>query len=357
MAYRARVALLFPCFSLVLGCSTPAASGDAGTDAATTDGGGADAGPPLDASSGADAGLDAGADAGPPDPCGGGACDPCDDALAIDDTDATSAAHAMGVCSGLVSAAWTMPDGSAPSASSFALGHGLLGGFGALTPREGTRMVAISTGTARGPTDPGFQSPVGLDKGYASTAPAGFPRDTAACGVPTSTSSFDGISLDLTLDVPAGANGFRFLVKYHSSEFPTYVCSAYDDQAVVLVSPAPSGAVSGDVTIDATGTPLSVNSSFVDVCTCAGGPPCSPGGRTYACSLGAGELSGTGFDPSTSAATPWLEVRVPATAGSRVTVRIALWDSGDGLLDSTALVDGFRWITDAPASAGTRVLP
>jgi hypothetical protein len=34
-----------------------------------------------------------------------------------------------------------------------------------------------------------------------------------------------------------------------------------------------------------------------------------------------------------------------------------VWDAGDGALDSTTLLDGFRWTTDAPAQPETRVAP
>lgn len=339
-----------------LGCTAePAPATDAGPDRADA-GAGSDAGDEADGSA-----SDApGSDAAAVDPCAGGACDPCDTGLALDDADATDAARAMGVCSGLFSAAWELPDGTVPPrGSSFPLGHGLLDDFGALTPREGARLLGLSTGTARSASDPGWVDPAGFDKGYTSGPPAGFPVEAPACPGVVTDAPHDGVALSLTLDVPAGANGFRFLVKHHTYEFPAFLCSSFNDVAAVIVDPAPPGAApSGDVTIDAAGNPLSVNSSFIDVCTCAGGPPCDVGGRTFACAAGASELAGTGFDGAsdTGAATRWLEVRVPATAGSRVELRIALWDSGDGVLDSTLLVDGFRWLTDAPSSAETRVL-
>ncbi len=302
---------------------------------------------------------DAALDGGAPDPCAGGACGPCDMGLALDDGDAMHAAQAMGVCSGLVSAAWQLPDGAAPpSAVSFALGHGLLDDFGVVTPREGARLLGLSTGTARAVTDPGYADPVGFDKGYTSGAAPGFPIESPACPGVLGSGPSDGIALTLTLDVPAGANGFRLLLKHHNHEFPAFVCSASNDIAAVLVSPPPPGAPSnGDVTLDGAGNPLSVNSSFVDVCSCAGGPPCTAGGRSFACAAGRGELAGTGFDAAgdAGAATRWLEVRVPAVAGERVEVRLTVWDSGDGLLDSTLLADGFRWLTDAPATTELRV--
>jgi hypothetical protein len=358
MTYRFPALLL----SLSLGCSSPSASVDAGSDAASLE----DTGTPADTGA-VDAGRDAEAgdaccadDAGE-DPCAGGACDPCDTGLALADDDAMNAARAMGVCSGLVNASWTLPDGAPPPSDlDFPLGHGLLDAFGAaVTPLEGARLLAISSGTARRPTDPGFLDPAGLDKGYESGPPSGFPYEAPACPGVVSGPAHDGIALTLTLDVPAGANGFRMLVKQYAREWPSYVCASYSDVAAVLVSPPGAGApTSGEVTQDALGNPLSSSSSFIDVCSCAGGPPCVAAGHSYACTLGNGDLAGTGFDltPGQGAATPWLEVRVPATPGERVQVVVTVWDSGDGLFDSTMLVDGFRWITDAPAAAETRAL-
>jgi hypothetical protein len=262
----------------------------------------------------------------------------------------------MGVCSGLVSAEWQLPDGSGPpSSTSFPLGHGLLDDFGSVAPREGTRLLALSSGTARAPSDPGWATPMGFDKGYSASLLGELVIDVPACGMPTGSAAFDAIALALTLDVPAGANGFRFYVKHHATEFPAYVCSVSSDGAAVVVSPPPPGAAaSGDVMHDAMGNPLSSASSFLDVCGCTGGP-CIGAGRTYACSAGRAELAGTGFDETSDAggATRWLEVRVPAAAGTRVEVQISVWDGGDGVLDSTTLVDGFRWITDAPATVQT----
>ena len=34
--------------------------------------------------------------------------------------------------------------------------------------------------------------------------------------------------------------------------------------------------------------------------------------------------------------------------GSIITLRFAIWDSGDGILDSLALIDNFRWSEDVP---------
>jgi hypothetical protein len=76
------------------------------------------------------------------------------------------------------------------------------------------------------------------------------------------------------------------------------------------------------------------------------------------CSAGLGPLQGTGFEQPFSAtcaeggATRWLQVKGNVQPGAELTLRLALWDVGDMLLDSTALLDAFRWEL-APVTPGT----
>ncbi len=98
---------------------------------------------------------------------------------------------------------------------------------------------------------------------------------------------------------------------------------------------------------DQQGNPISVNNAFVQVCD-----PQTAGGKMFTCALGSSSLSGTGFGKDTAgddkAATGWLRTMVsvdPALKGKDITLLIAIWDSGDEVLDSTALVDNFVWST------------
>jgi hypothetical protein len=70
-------------------------------------------------------------------------------------------------------------------------------------------------------------------------------------------------------------------------------------------------------------------------------------------------LSGTGFDIKVAPAqclngggTGWLETSGNVRPGEIVELRIALWDVADHVLDSLALLDGFKWL-EQPAQAGT----
>jgi len=45
--------------------------------------------------------------------------------------------------------------------------------------------------------------------------------------------------------------------------------------------------------------------------------------------------------------TGWLETSGNVTPGEIMKLRIAIWDTSDHVLDSLAVIDGFRWSVDA----------
>jgi hypothetical protein len=299
--------------------------------------------------------------------CGGacvaGACATCDNGLTLDSNEPMDAARALGLCDGLVSARWMLPDGTDPSTApgyqsgTFSIGHGILSAFGAkITPHEGVKLVALSSGSARQPTDPGFHDPVGFDKRYTARHPIGFPRESPACPGVITGPAHDSIALELTLKVPDWAKGFAFDFDFYTFEWPSYVCSHFNDVFVALLSPFPKGQSDGNITFDPMGNPITVNSAFVSVCGCAGGPPCIVGGKQFSCTAGTSELVGTGFQepgvgnapPTHHAATGWLTTTAPVEPGATITLRLGIYDSGDGGLDSTALLDKFRWLPSSP---------
>ena len=300
--------------------------------------------------------------------CGGacvaGACETCDGELPLDSSDALEAAAALGLCDGVIAARWVMPDGTdaPPMAELFHLGHGLLPAFGPnIDPREGKKLVAISSGTARQPTDPGFQPPSGFDKQYEGEHPFGYPKESPSCSTDVQTGpAYDAIALELELQVPAWAKGFAFDFDFYTFEWPGFVCSQYNDFFISNLSPKPPGSIDGDISFDPLGNPISVNSAFVTVCGCAGGPPCLAGGKSFTCSSGSAELEGTGFKEDEidmdHAATSWLTTTAPVEPGSVITLRLGIYDSGDHSLDSTTLLDRFRWLPKSPV-VNTQPIP
>lgn len=262
-------------------------------------------------------------------------CDGHDlEAFSIDSDNPVEAANTIGIFEGLLSAEWVLPDGSNSNNSpNYSAGHGLLSSFGpSVTPLEGKQFLAISTGTARIPSQPGYA--VDLDKAYSVGFPVGFPLSNPSCPVPTS--AYDGLALKVTLQVPENVTSFKFNYKFYSKEFPDYLCNAYNDQAVVIVNPSPENTIYGNVLFDSNGYPLSVNSGI----TC-----CDALSSGYPCPNGTNELIGTGFEGF--GGTVWMQTEeIPVQPNTTITVTFAIWDSGDGALTSTLLIDNWQWKTN-----------
>lgn len=289
----------------------------------------------------------------------------CDQGLALADNDPMSAAKAVELCKvatgpkgwGVTSAKWVSPDGSpAPVSANYDLGHGLLGTFGPnVHVQAGQRMLALSSGTARQPTDPGYQSVGGFDKGLTSSSPPGFPQALASCpGVVTGV-PHDGVALEVALRAPSNAHGFSFDFNVFTYEWPAYTCSQFNDLFLALLSPVPAGLADGNISFDTNGDYIGPNSSLLEVCNCMNGPPCLAGGKSFSCSLGDQGLVGTGFDDAMQGhgSSGWLTSTAPVTPGQPITMRWTTYDSGDGILDSTALVDHWQWIVAPGAQVGT----
>jgi hypothetical protein len=297
----------------------------------------------------------------------------CDASLALEGVDPMDGARAVDLCKqssgpndwGVVSAKWVMADGSPPPAlPAFDLGHGLLEGFGPnVHVRRGDRMLALSSGAARQPTDPGYQNVGGFDKGYTGNHPQGFPKESPACPAVLTGQPHDTAALELAIRVPSNAYGFSFAFDFFTYEWPGYVCSTYNDFFVAILSPIPANQTDGNISFDSQGNPVSVNNAFLQVCGCAGNPPvpCLAGGKSFTCDFGDVELIGTGFGFDMGfgdhGATSWLQTTAPAEPGTEITIRWGVYDSGDGVLDSTTLIDDFRWVAEPGTTVVTEPIP
>ena len=270
----------------------------------------------------------------------------CDDAIAIDDKDGFNGAKAIELCQkqsgqkwGVIQATYVQFDGTALPSGNGDLGHGILTAFGPnVAPKAGKRMLALSSGTARQPSDPGYQNVGGFDKGFTCGDTPGFPIESPACPGVTTGQPHDSVALKVQIKVPTNAKSFTFNFKFYTYEFPNYICSMFNDFFTVLMDPAPMDVnqTNKNITFDSMKNAVSVNNAFLDVCT-----PQTAGGKQFTCAAGPSQLQGTGFE--THAATSWLTTQANVTPGGTVWLEFAAFDSGDGILDSTGIVDNFQW--------------
>lgn len=288
----------------------------------------------------------------------------CDQGLPQDGNDALDAAKSLGLCKftsasdrgwGVISARYVFPDGSTsskqpddffcdngggPGSPPNGQSHGLLTKFGSkISPRDGASLVALSSGIARSGTV--GESPGGAAMCTKSGTPSGFPTNSeAACPgqqVDDSPIANDGIALELTIRAPTNAKSISFDFDFYTYEYPGYICTQYNDFFVsLLYSGHPNNPANKNISFDSQKNPVSVNNGFLEACS-----PGSHGGKTFQCSLGTSELAGTGFDDS--AATGWLQTTANIVPGEEFKLRFAIWDAGDEVLDSTVLIDNFRF--------------
>ncbi|MCL2824312.1 MAG: putative metal-binding motif-containing protein [Polyangiaceae bacterium] len=287
----------------------------------------------------------------------------CDSGLAIDDADPDNGARALDLCRFTDDYAtgaektWGVINGSARYVKADGtvgmnpIGHGLLPGFGAENIRRGQRMLALSSGAARAPGQPGYSSPLNTDHGTSCKAPEGYPKDVPYCPAVKIGPCNDPAALELRIRVPTNAHSFSFNLNIYFSDFPNYLCTAYTDFYVTMMWPQVPGLLDPNLTFDAMGSPITASSPLVQVCN-----PGTYHGKYVACAYGTAGLANTGFE--NYGATGWLITEAPVVPGSVITLRFAIWDSEDHLLDSTVLLDNFQWHADSvTAPTPTQVLP
>lgn len=304
---------------------------------------------------------------------------PCDGSLSLDSTDPMDAVKAIGLCDQdkngmskfVKKATWVLADGLPPGPSvdmaNFHLGHGMLDHFGANDlPREGKRMLALSSGTARNKEEPGFFSR-NFNKGYSSNPPLTFNGESPACpGVVVPKSSVqDAAGVELEIQAPTNALSLEFNFNFLSYEFPQFICTQFND---FFWANFIQGNVNKNISFDEKGNAISVNAAFLTQCDC---PPSGPGiclappnpapgqpQKEFDCK-GVDLLAGTDFDGNTNPAqvagwtnggSAWLKTTVPVESNKLIKLRFVVFDSGvsangtkDHNVDSTVLIDKFRW--------------
>jgi hypothetical protein len=206
-------------------------------------------------------------------------------------------------------------------------------------PRAGSTMLVLSTGVAADAMMPGFIPPV-PGTNFLSTSPdpfAGSSFTRPGCDAPDGSVS-DLTILRLQLRAPAGATALKFDHNFFSSEYPEWVCNAYNDRFVAHME---SIAVTGNVAFDSMSNPVAVNTAFFRACS---GPECPDGDSI---------LTGTGMDTADSSdggATGWSTAVAPVQSGELITIQFAIMDDGDGADDSVVLLDNFQWVISTTLS-------
>jgi hypothetical protein len=299
----------------------------------------------------------------------------CDDMATAQTGD--SFARAIGLCSTasfpMVTSA-TFPVGNVNSRSVRAkFGDGFM-------PRAGGKMIMLSTGQAKDLyDDPSYHPQDGFSFATTSTHPLYSPP---RCSAPTTTPDAKDMSeLTLKLKVPQNAKSLSFNFSFFSAEYPEWVCTAYNDRFLAILESSAldptklptgqcktgAGVPNCNISFDDKGQPVSINNGFFDICVTASGGT-GANAFTNTCTKPISMLNKTGYEemrmsagtsqfPNTTkvagGATGWLNTTAPVKPGETITLRFLVLDEGDATLDSSVLIDNFKWGTVAVAAPVT----
>jgi len=259
------------------------------------------------------------------------------------------------------------------------------GTFGASTPRYGDSIVVLATGPAADKNDPTWNPwQPGTSLGGGGSVPSSwlaandgvFPS-APGCPKPGGTEVHDPIMLTLDIRVPTNARSFSISSNFLSAEYPEYVCTSFNDFFIMLLTSdfagEPANPKDGNLAFytdpDGNTFPIGVNlaqgTGLFQQCVngtlgCKG----TNTSTTDTC-VAQDELLDTGFDDAGEACdtggivgggTGWLNTTGNVVPGEVITLRIAIWDTTDGIYDSVALIDNFQWNID-PTTPGTGMKP
>lgn len=247
---------------------------------------------------------------------------------------------------------------------------GTLGTHGEYSPREGERMVILSTGraseiprthaqlgcdpsicpsTALTPGSPMSTLPPPIDvepvhpRQTCTADPAlvgtGDCSNTLASEWSAGTGAYDYAHMAMRARVPETADALVYQFAFFSAEYPQWANqdAPFNDMYVAWLE---SEAWTGNVSFDELGHPISINGVFLDyldaesdLCT---ETPCE-----------APQLDGFAMDGH--AGTRWLETVAPVVPGEEIEMVFAIFDMSDAAFDTAVVLDGVHWgCTDLP---------
>jgi hypothetical protein len=228
-------------------------------------------------------------------------------------------------------------------------------------------MAFLSNGTAEDESDPGasgYATCPGTDFGVTYTNAWALPasQNTNPCGTgvnEANVSVHDYTELRMTLEAPINAGSFSFDFAFFSEEFPYYVCQGYNDTFLAIqFSKQFAGSYPGgyEIAYDANGHRINVNNLFFQDCNAC--DDCVPGSNfNVTCPNGISALTGTFYEQALgldsagiqcneshgSGGTDWLTTTSPIEPGEIFTLSWIVFDENDGILDSSVILDHFRW--------------
>ncbi|MCH9680275.1 MAG: choice-of-anchor L domain-containing protein [Deltaproteobacteria bacterium] len=249
--------------------------------------------------------------------------------------------------------------------------EGGLGTHGVFSPREGERMVILSTGRAAdiprtheelGCSNPEFCPSTAFDNGpamYSLPLPIDVRKvdDVMTCDRdPTlvgegdcsntledewmsGTGAHDYAEMRMRLKVPEKADAFIYQFAFFSAEYPAWANhdSQWNDMYIAWLE---SEKWTGNISFDQLGNPISINGVFLDFFD-APSPSCE------ATSCESPELEG--FAMEGHAGTRWLETVAPVEPGEEIEVVFSIFDMSDASYDTIVLLDNVHWgCTDLP---------
>lgn len=275
--------------------------------------------------------------------------------------------HALGVgCPGSMDAVTSFTGDPA----ALYVHRGLLGTHGEYTPRQGERMVILSTGRAAdvprthedlhcdpmlcpstafdaggslpvlpAPIDVNRVDPVRTCADDAQLVGTGDCSNTLQDQWFAGDGAHDYAELRMSAKVPEGADAFRYQFAFFSAEYPMWTSqgSPWNDMYIAWLE---SEAWTGNISFDELGNPISINGVFLDYLDadsslCTRSPCVAP------------ELDGFAMDGH--AGTRWLETVAPVITGEEIQVIFAIFDLSDAYFDTAVVLDAVQWgCTDLP---------
>ncbi|HEY2745709.1 MAG TPA: choice-of-anchor L domain-containing protein [Polyangia bacterium] len=214
-----------------------------------------------------------------------------------------------------------------------------------VAPQAGANMALMSTGLAVDKSSSSFVEPQeGTDLSNTGTNPLPSLQGASNCGTGGSVTKVqDYTEVTLQLHAPTNANSFSFQFQFFSAEYPEFVCTDYNDEFLVIVQSSKTYTTATNISFDAKKNPITVNSGFFIVCQNGSTA------QTMNCTQPVTAIAGTGFDDDDGTGEPiggstgWLTTTAPIAPGEDITLRFVIFDEGDGIYDSSALIDNFQW--------------